>query len=105
VKSTAYRLEHDLLSRTVRVHQVGEEGMVERQLPEVARVVHEALALELLEGVAQHGRPHGLTVGQELLGVGAAGELGVVPLLYYHLAAAEKTDAPGDFLYLLPYRM
>ena len=55
----------------VGVGEAVEERVVERDLPEVARIVHEALALELLEGVAQHGLAHLLAVGKELLRVGA----------------------------------
>ena len=56
----------------VAVGHAREECVVERHLPEVARVVHEALALELLEGVSQHGVAHGAPVCEELLRVGAA---------------------------------
>ena len=59
----------------VGVGHAREEGVVERQLPEVARVVHEPLALELLEGVAQHGLAHGTPVGEELDRVGAGGPI------------------------------
>ncbi len=56
----------------VGVSHARQQRVVERDLAEVAGVVHEPLALELLEGVSQHGVAHGAPVAKKLRRVRAA---------------------------------